>query len=657
VAWNPVTGAVIGDIHRSSHWAFDAQFCTRNPDLVCVASYDGKVTLHSLQGSQSSQDGVSTAATASSFDPFSMNNVNKSHESSFSLKQPPKWLRRPVGCAWGFGNRLVTFSHTQSPDGRFQRSVQLKSIAADGTFFNRAHALDIVKGNSSTEALIEYCKNMASTAGTVVSEKDKEVWRFLAIMFETGARSQVLDFLGFDTKDIGGKLSELLNKLKLAGNPHGNHLDDNTENEIAEPEAAVSFAPSLDTPFKLYRNDQGEESDIDTLLTRSILLGDFKTAVEICLGADRLDDAFMFAVCGGNELLSTVQQEYIRKHQKDKSYARILQNILKGELNDIVDHVQVDGPDNDWKDVLALICTYAKTEDLSALIGGLGRRLESLTIPGSTSSIKTSDWKTREEKKFAALLCYLGSGDLEKVLELWTIREAEEEKLLKNLGDAAKGTKLPSQSSHSLALQSLIEKIQIYRQAIGFVDSDLSTSPLDGHYKLDVLYQKYIEYANAVANQGLVDVAWKILQLIPYGYKAPERHSGSKVIVNLEVLKDRIFNSGRVYADLSLKPEFPYEFLDIAHPPNPEPIHQNMGYPNSQYQPIGYGQSNSNQSSYQHGGQYNNGFGNQYQTDAKSTQPPPPIGYNRSQSGFSAPPPLGISVPLFHFHDLFFFVS
>jgi protein transport protein SEC31 len=29
------------------------------------------------------------------------------------LKKAPAWMKRPVGCSWGFGGRLVSFANTK----------------------------------------------------------------------------------------------------------------------------------------------------------------------------------------------------------------------------------------------------------------------------------------------------------------------------------------------------------------------------------------------------------------------------------------------------------------------------------------------------------------------------------------------------------------
>ncbi|KAJ3066923.1 protein transport protein S31 [Podochytrium sp. JEL0797] len=614
IVWDPSgTGTVLGDLHHSSNWSFEAQWCNRNPDLIAIAGFDGKVSIHSLQGNTSEkadetaanalaakEAAATTAAlqqdphaffTQASFGNLLTTTTEPSEisDTKFRLPHAPKWLRRRVGCSWGFGNRLVRFSNTRQPDGTSRPFVSIRNVVSEPAFVSRATDLDNVMAHvgGTVEQLMAYCETMAGSGGqgALISEKDRDLWRFLGVMFETGSREQVLQFLGFDKADVAGtdKLAALLKKLMVSTEPE-------VKAEVAEPEAAAAegemeglaaegddFAmiaaqnkrPATPvvvpaTPFKLYSAIPSESNDTDALIMKSLTLGNFETAVRICFGANRLADALAFAICGGQELLSFAQQEYFKRLRNEKSYIRVLNNIVEGDLNDIVENAQIDAGEADWKDLLALICTYGRTEDLPILFSTLGRRLETIALsPISSSALKTTDWKGKEEKKFAAVLCYLVAGDLSKVLHLWTLRESEEEKLFKTAKNAKTVLTSPA-TSRVLALESLIEKVQVFRQAIEFVDVELVNGVQDEHatqYSLDTLYQRYVEYAETAANQGLLSVAWKTLQLVPEAFEVPKSDP-----LAVEILKDRLFNSGLVGDGGGVQPKFPFEFVDIAKP-------------------------------------------------------------------------------------------
>ncbi|KAJ3406976.1 protein transport protein S31 [Chytriomyces hyalinus] len=699
VLWNPSTATMIGDVHHSSNWTFEASWCPRNPDLVAIAGFDGIVSVHSLQARAGDSQGndssatandqpTSTPAAALSQDPhdfitgggFGSLGDNLQHQDSFvsdhsfTLPFAPKWLRRPVGCSWGFGNRLVSFVNKRQADGTVKRTVAIQNVVSEPAFVARASELEqrvnrtessAPSGGVNVQEWIDFCQSMAGPESSVLSEKDRDMWRFLGVMFETGSREQVLQFLGFDKADVAAtdKLAALLAKLLVSTEPEPVPVVDETVEQQAiqagivgengevddfaliasqTKQAAAEIPPAKPiepaTPFKLYSNAPGENADTDALVMKALVLGNFETAVRICLGANRYSDALMFAVCGGQELLSFAQQQYFKHVKKEKSYMRVLHNIVEGDLHDLVEYAQIDGPgsDADWKDLLALICTYAKAEDLSTLFSLLGRRLEAIALaPTTSSSLKTMDWKGREEKKFAAVLCYLVAGDLPQVLHLWALRESEEEKLLKTVKNA-KALLTSQKSGHALALQSLIEKVHVFRRAIDFVDTDLSSErDPSAQYSLEALYQRYVEYAQVAASQGLVSLAWKTLQLVP-----PSFHSAKVDSVAVDLLRDRVLNSGLVRDAAGVyQSQAPFEVVDLLKPaaPAPAPVQaQGYGYgaapPSTARYPSasGYNQYGNNAGTYgayQAMPQPQQQYGNQY------GQPPAP------RSNFAPPPP------------------
>ncbi|KAJ3138152.1 protein transport protein S31 [Physocladia obscura] len=706
IVWNPNSGpngTVVGDLHISSNWSFEASWCAKNPDLIAVAGFDAKVSVHSLQGISSDANATEDAAVAAATkdalaqDPHAFitgggfGALPAQHQSShysdhkFTLPYPPKWLRRPIGSSWGFGSRLVSFTNVKLADGTTRKRVSIRNVVSEPAFVSRAAELERVNSTLPTaqapfDELIAYCARMSTPDSiNVIGEKDRDVWRFLGIMFEMGSREQVLQFLGFNgskenDSGIAGteKLAALLKKLLVSTEPEEQELavpEDFNEDisggntsilgdvTTADDEFAVIAAQNkqlpikdipVPTPFKLYSNLPSESADTDALITKALVVGNFETAVRICFGANRLADALMFAVCGGQELLSFAQQEYFKRTRAEKPYIRVLHNVVQGDLFDIVDNAQIDGPEADWKDLLALICTYGKTEDLPALFSTLGKRLELVALgPPSSIGLKTTDWKSKDEKKFAAVLCYLVAGDLSKVLHIWAQREAEEEKLLK-ASKHAKSILVSRQSSHVLALQSLIEKVQVFRHAIEFVDHELEVGASEQQYSLETLYARYIEYAQVAASQGLVSAAWEILQLVPEGFQAPKVDS-----LAVDILRDRLYNSGLVRSAVrsSRQPKFPFEFQDIAKAPVPlVPVYNNNSYnqsagfgfeQNHYNNPLPAVPQNVNRFPSNPGNQYINNYNSGFNN---SVAPQSTFGQqSRRANAFAPPPPPPVS--------------
>ncbi|KAI9105495.1 hypothetical protein DFS34DRAFT_575149 [Phlyctochytrium arcticum] len=574
LVWNPNTGEMVGELARSHNWAFDVQWCPKNPDLVAVSSFDGHVSVHSLQSSGADETEEPPTPIAQQpvsgdvFDNLAFNQPEQQPTTQFCLKQPPKWLRRPVGAVFGFGGKLVSFDNQT-------RFVNVAKVATLPEFASRVDELEAVIADGSVEAFKHFCDLRASQSSES-NETDREMWSFLKVMLEAGARTQVLDYLGFDRANVGGdRLVHLLQNLKLTA--YTKDAEDQPLESTPQPEQTFAHSPTADEPFALYPSAKsGEQGDIDTLITRALLLGDFETAVEVALGAGRLSDALILAVSGGSDLLLRTQQEYFKRQAQSKSYIRVLRSVVNGDLADVVEDADLDGTTGNWKDILALICTYGREDDSAALFSALGRRLEASENHGAQGG------NPRENKKFAAVLCYLAAADLKRVVDNWSLREREEEhQLLDDARSTNKKLTTPS-VTHVVALQSLIEKVTVFRKAIGFSDPEL-TQP-SGYCELEGLYEHYAEYAEKVATQGKLDLAWSILELIPEGFQwkpSPQGNGshgpplGSRDNA-LATLKDRVFKSGGLRRQVTYQPAPAFEVHDILTPPvAAAPVQQN----------------------------------------------------------------------------------
>ena len=51
-------------------------------------------------------------------------------------------------------------------------------------------------------------------------------------------------------------------------------------------------------------------SDLDSLISQALLVGDYDSAVELCLQGERMADAIVIASAGGPALLEKTQKRY-----------------------------------------------------------------------------------------------------------------------------------------------------------------------------------------------------------------------------------------------------------------------------------------------------------------------------------------------------------
>ncbi|KXS17539.1 hypothetical protein M427DRAFT_121937 [Gonapodya prolifera JEL478] len=593
IVWNPTKGEILGDLDFTENWPFDVQWCPRNPDLLATASFDGKIKVHSIQGTDEHQGGPPKAAVTVNDDPFAVNNVHSESSVSFALKQPPKWMRRPCSVAWGYGGKLVTIE---------KGVVSVKTMTTELDFVRRASRLEEVISSDDVTSFSLLCdERIAAVQG---SDNDREVWKFLKLLFEKSPRKKLVEYLGFDgSMKPNQDLLALLKKLNLVdevngvsgggavseqqGDGHGSPTavngaaSEGVEAFFAEDKAgetAFDARGPLETdqgivtppsPFKLYptslatltsgvKSGEGDKEDaVDTIVARALVTGDFETAVQTCLAADRLADALALAVSGGADLLTRTRNQYFRRVATQKSYLRILEAVVGGDLKKIVEAVTLEN--DTWKDILVLICTYARTEDVSDLAALLGRRME---LEAEKAILKGGSPDT-DARHLAATLCYLTAGSMEKVLEIWLRKEAEEEK---ELASALKSTNGGNRfSAHLSALIAFAERMAVFRRAINFVDPDLVTPPPSGYWKFHHLYSSYAEYAECAVAQGKPFSAWQSLSNVPITFRATPNISHRADAVS--VLRHRLFqHGGQKTFPGTAEPDFPFELKDISAP-------------------------------------------------------------------------------------------
>ena len=326
--------------------------------------------------------------------------------------------------------------------------------------------------------------------------------------------------------------------------PHTNYgVDSSVAATIgSRPSSAASDTLKSHT-FRIYPAD---ESETDRLVTKALVLGDFESAVSLCLSVERFADAILLAVKGGPELLGRAQKAYFERRTVALPYLRLFQSVVTNDLADIVQNADLQ----DWQEIFVVLCTFARADEFGGLAEQLGARLE------FQASLARSEHATdAPELRKNATLAYLAAGRLERLVNIWVEELAEEEKRIL-ADDMAPG--VSRYTAHARALQTFIEKVTVFRAAASYVDRDLEqTERVDGDagaYKLSGLYDRYFEYADFLATQGLVKHAVAFLKLTPPSYKGlPDAQ------VELAAGRERLLTAAGVtdppVASASLAPE------------------------------------------------------------------------------------------------------
>ena len=513
ICWNPQTGIPYGEFSVVTNWTFETRWNPHNPNLLATASFDGKIAVRSIQdtGSESDRSGEHPAEGLEGEDFFNKAQ-SQPQTAAFTLPKAPKWLSKPCGASFGFGGKLVTFHTSTSSEATSKSAVRILIPDIDNSLSNSTESFEKALRNNDLNGV---CENRVAEADSEAKMVD---WQVIQTMLSEDRVEDLKKHLGFSEKLRDG--SDTPEKLDIEGKMKSNtsDLQDNRTapkksdrlsvffDDEAEADGFLSEVPpgkdsKIYRPFQLYSQS---ESKIDRTITHALLSKQFERAMEMCLKEDRMSDAFMIAICGGQECIEKAKQAYFVRDTSGPNYQRLLASIAEKNLCDIVRYVDIES----WKDVMAALCSYADPGEFSDLCGALGDRLV------SASEAPEGNDKHRKDASF----CYIAGSKLEKVVPIWL----EELEAFERSGLQQPGSEFAF-SIHARALQSFIEKVTVFREVIKFEDEDLHA---DSGWKLASLYAKYIEYAEIVAAHGQLDVAERYLSLLPQRYPVADDARG-----------------------------------------------------------------------------------------------------------------------------------
>ncbi|XP_010562714.1 PREDICTED: protein transport protein Sec31A isoform X6 [Haliaeetus leucocephalus] len=495
---------VLYELPTNTQWCFDIQWCPRNPAVLSAASFDGRISVYSIMGG--STDGLrqkqvdQLSSSFGNLDPFGMGQPlpplqlpqqTAPQSVILPLKKPPKWIRRPVGASFSFGGKLVTFENAKSQqqpgiEQQQRHHVYLSQVVTEKEFLARSNQLQEAV---QSEGFVSYCQKKIDMAR---ADFEKNVWAFLKVNFEEDSRVKYLELLGYRKGDLRKKITSALNKEGLADGDFGEaptESDESVPNKGDEGQATEEqFLGERVNDHKQETEDLGSakktfnisvSGDVDGLITQALLTGNFESAVDLCLHDNRMADAIILAIAGGQELLSRTQEKYFAKMQS--KITRLITAVVTKNWEEIVQSCDLQN----WREALAAVLTYARPDEFAALCDLLGNRLES----EGDSLLQTQ-----------ACLCYICAGNVEKLVACWT----------------------KAQDGNSpLSLQDLIEKVVILRKAVQL------TQAVDPNAVGALLAEKMSQYANLLAAQGSIAAA---LTFLPANTNQP----------NIILLRDRL---------------------------------------------------------------------------------------------------------------------
>ncbi|KAK3696030.1 protein transport protein S31 [Vermiconidia calcicola] len=491
VCWNAKTAEKYGDFTAGSNWAFQTRWNPHNPSLIASASFDGKVLVTSIQSTNSKPEQQAQANQSLDGEDFFAKAQTQPQGITFTLPKAPKWAARPSTVSFGFGGKLIRVSTDLASR---KSKVAIETFAVDTSMGESAQKFEEkLKGGD----VASICASKIEEAKT---DEERADWQVIETLNTGKSRKKVREYLGFDEDELAKETEKLDINGEKDAKPETNGDDffgngENGDNFLAD--LAATKGTKTNNPFSIYT---GSESDADKSVTRALMLGQFEKALDVCLREDRMSDAFMIAVCGGQKCIDKAQNAYLKKKAHGPNYLRLLASIVGKNLWDVVHNADL----NDWKDVMATICTYADETEFSDLCEALGDRLEEALQGGEGEKARRRD----------ASFCYLTGSRLEKVVVNW-VQELREQEQATLEEEGAEN----SFSVHAKCLQQFIEKVTVFRQVTDFRDSELQASD---SWRLAELYRLYAEYAEILAASGQLASAEQYLDLLPSKYNGAE---------------------------------------------------------------------------------------------------------------------------------------
>ncbi|NXR17407.1 SC31A protein, partial [Cinclus mexicanus] len=507
---NPNTGEVLYELPTNTQWCFDIQWCPRNPAVLSAASFDGRISVYSIMGGsadglrQKQVDQLSSSfgnldpfGTGQPLPPLQLPQQTAPQSVVLPLKKPPKWIRRPMGASFSFGGKLVTFENSKSvqqPGMEQQQQhphVYVSQVVTEKEFLARSNQLQEAV---QSEGFVSYCQKKIDMA---LADFERNVWAFLKVNFEEDSRIKYLELLGYRKDDLRKKVNckvfiplllvdfyGIFSLLKAPAESDGSVPNKGNESQSTEEQ----FLGETPKDHKKETEDLGSakttfnisvSGDVDGLITQALLTGNFESAVDLCLHDNRMADAIILAIAGGQELLSRTQEKYFAKMRS--KITRLITAVVTKNWKEIVESCDL----RNWREALAAVLTYARPDEFTALCDLLGSRLEN----EGDSILQTQ-----------ACLCYICAGNVDKLVACWT--------------------KVQDGNS-PLSLQDLIEKVVILRKAVQL------TQAVDPNAMGALLAEKMSQYANLLAAQGSLAAA---LTFLPANTNQP----------NIMQLRDRL---------------------------------------------------------------------------------------------------------------------
>eukprot|EP00602_Paraphysomonas_sp_CaronLab_P005046 CAMPEP_0185030580 /NCGR_PEP_ID=MMETSP1103-20130426/17560_1 /TAXON_ID=36769 /ORGANISM="Paraphysomonas bandaiensis, Strain Caron Lab Isolate" /LENGTH=1052 /DNA_ID=CAMNT_0027565771 /DNA_START=108 /DNA_END=3263 /DNA_ORIENTATION=+ len=438
------------------------------PAVISTCSFDRSVQFYSLSGAKS------------------------------KLGRAPKWLRKSAGASFGFGGKLASFTNRPRQGAADQKKSQGQAPCSVEVKIHQVientdvvNACDEFHNALASEDFNGFCRSKVDSART---EQDKRVWGLMRVIcFENNAREELLSHLGFDKQNISRIAEEYVSVMSEKRSAAAGESVPSTELENHHLDLSEDSRQSaMEILAATKRSEEAEP-----MIRKALVVGNFEAAVDCCLEAGLMTEALLLAQCGDSSLWTKTQNFFFEHQRKRRPFLNILQAVIKNELMDLVMSADLSR----WKETLAILSTYGKSDEFPAMCEALATRLE-----------------TEAHDIASATLCYMCATSVSRTVGFWV--------------DELRAANAAAGHMDTMALQEFVEKVIVYTRA----------NPSDSLGEACSVY--FAEYAKLLASQGKLDVA-------------PNYLKGDHI--EEQILRDRLYHGGSVKPVGSRPPPFPFE--------------------------------------------------------------------------------------------------
>jgi protein transport protein SEC31 len=203
----------------------------------------------------------------------------------------PSWLKRPVGCSFGFGGRLYSFTGPAEPPAEGQpapfypKTVRIDQITTESSLVDRAEAFQQALDGGD---YLNFCDDKIAQART---DSERSTWQFMKTLFSDSAARQAaaLQFLGYEPAKPPPPSDQKLPDNLVVSKPAEPLVDENAFfDSFNAPEASETSESSSDvgkhTPNGVKPDANGKveapapETEDDVAIRKALIVGDFHTA-------------------------------------------------------------------------------------------------------------------------------------------------------------------------------------------------------------------------------------------------------------------------------------------------------------------------------------------------------------------------------------------